>query len=152
MTFIRYAFLIIVLMSLNAFAQTHSQTLEQNNKLPAYKFDEYKKTTIKKLEPRLRKFFLEVIQSCSRGVTESCGTGNIVIYASDIKRTNLMLKPLRYFFREHSFGGFADRFDISRITLIKVKDKNERVEFWFIPKDAELPIFENAAKSETLQN
>lgn len=140
-------------MSLNVFAQAQAQTSEHNYKSQAYKFDEYRKITIKKLEPRLRKFFMEIVESCSRGgITETCGTGNIVVYAPNENRTNLLLKPLRYYFREHSAGFFFDRFNLTRVTLIRVRDKHEKTEFWFIPKSAKPPIFEKTIKSEKLKN
>jgi hypothetical protein len=142
MIFIRLVFLLLVLMSSNIFAQTQSQTSEQNNKPQTYKFDEYGKITRKKLEIRLRKFFSEIVESCSRGITESCATGNIVIYAPNERRINQREQELRWFFRLHSVGGFFDRFDITRITLIRpIRAEVDKTEFWIIPKGAEPPQF-----------
>lgn len=134
MIFIRLVFLILVLMSLNVLAQTHQQTSEQNNKPQAYKFDEYGKIMTKKLEIRLRNFFSEI--------TKSDATGDIVIYAPNEKKINQRVKVVNRFFRLNSVGGFMDKFDISKISFIRVKEENEKTEFWIIPQGAEPPVFE----------
>lgn len=130
MIFIRLAFLILALTSLNYYAQTQPQTSEQNNKQKAYKFDEYGKITTKELKVRYVNFI--------RRVLESYGTGNIVVYAPNKRKTNLRVEAVERFLRISSAGGIID-FDTSRITFVRIRERNEKTEFWVVPKDAEPP-------------
>lgn len=129
MIFIRSAFLIIVLMNLNISAQISPETSEQNNEHKGFKFDEYGNITTKKLEKRLHNFFKEIV--------ETNGRGRIIIFAPNQKKMDQRFAQLRYFFRLHDVGGFFDRFDISKITLDRIRKKHEKTEFWVIPKGSD---------------
>lgn len=134
MIYIRFTLLILLFVSLNIYAQNQSQIVEQTNQVPAYKFDEYKKTS-KRLKIKLSNFISRML--------ETNATANIVIYAPNQKKTNSRVEAIMRFLRLTYRGAFFD-FDVSRITFISIKSESERTEFWIIPKGAEPPIFDKA--------
>lgn len=128
MVFIRRTFLILVLMSLNVFAQTKSQTSEQTNKPQATKFDEYEKITQQDLKQRLKTFVRYAIDNDS-------ASGVIIIYARNEKGFDLRENKIR-----KNWGRELCHWDCIRFTFVKANFvKRERTEFWVVPKGAEQP-------------
>ncbi len=130
MTFIRCAFLLNVLMSLNVFAQTQLQTSEQNNKPQAYKFDEFVKITKAEVQKRFDKFDYKLSE------TDDWASGIVVFYTPTEKelvlRENIILKNWRR----------QCRYDMPEVTFIRVYSEKEKTELWIVPKGAESPTFE----------
>ena len=132
MMIIRFTLLILLFTSLNIYAQNQTQIEEQSNKTQAYKFDEYKKISTKKLKIRLSNFISRML--------ETRATGNMVIYAPNKKESNLRVEAIARFLRLTFRGAFFD-FDVSRLTFIDIVSKEKKTEFWIIPKGAQPPIF-----------
>ncbi len=68
-------------------------------------------------------------------------TGDMVVYAPNKAKLNLRVDAIAKFIRQSYSGGFLD-FDVSKVTFVSVESKEERTEFWIVPKGAKPPQFE----------
>jgi hypothetical protein len=142
---IRFTFLLLVLFSSNIYSQVQQQTSEQNNKPQAYKFDEYRKITTKKLKFRLTNFVRKILLSNQMGNRLA---GYVVVHAPNEKRANYREEVIIKFLRQSGVG-FIDFVDVTTITFVALRSESEKTEFWIIPEGSNLPTFKEYIFKET---
>jgi hypothetical protein len=125
MIFIRITFLLLVLTSVNIYAQNPSQIIEKANKKQAYKFYEYGEITDSKLHERLGRLVLDI--------TEINAVGLIINYAPTNKKIELREGKIR-----KNMGRSWCHWDSCQIEFVNNKSNRERTEIWIVPKGIEL--------------